>query len=83
MACLSLERAQRVRLFAPAGTPAQTVARINAAVTQVLQAPDRARRLKQRKADFQPNSAADYQKWLDAQSDSWGQLTKDASIKVD
>ncbi|MCJ0762474.1 Bug family tripartite tricarboxylate transporter substrate binding protein [Variovorax terrae] len=70
-------------LFAPAGTPAETVTRINAAVNQLLSSPEMGKRLVQLKAEFQPGSAADYQKWLDAQSDTWARLIKDASIKID
>lgn len=70
-------------LFAPAGTPADTVARINAAVGQVLGTPDMARRLAQLKAEFQPGSAADYRQWLDGQSETWARLIRDAGIKID
>lgn len=70
-------------LFAPAGTPAETVARINAAVNQLLSSPEMTARLAQIKAEFQPGSAADYQQWLNAQSDTWARLIKDASIRID
>lgn len=70
-------------LFAPADTPPETVARINTAVNQVLGSPEMATRLAQVKAEFQPNSAAEYQKWLNAQSDTWARLIREAAIRID
>ena len=70
-------------LFAPAGTPPETVAKINAAVNQLLGTPEMSKRLEQLKAEFQPNSAAQYKSWLDAQSVTWAKIIKEAGITID
>ena len=70
-------------LFAPSGTPPEMIAKINAAVNQVLSTPEMTKRLETLKAEFQPNSAAQYKTWLDGQSTTWAKIIKDADIKID
>ena len=70
-------------LFAPSGTSPEMIAKINAAVNQVLSTPEMTKRLETLKAEFQPNSAAQYKTWLDGQSTTWAKIIKDADIKID
>ncbi|MES2184551.1 MAG: tripartite tricarboxylate transporter substrate binding protein [Pseudomonadota bacterium] len=70
-------------LFAPAGTPAPVVARINEAVTQLLNSKEMTPRLQQLKVEPHHDSAAQYKAWLDKDSLVWTRLIKEASIKIE
>ena len=70
-------------LFAPAGTPAPTVARINAAINQIMNSKELAVRLQQLRVEPHTLSAAEYEAWLNAQSTSWSRLIKEAGIVID
>ena len=68
-------------LFAPSGTSPEMIAKINAAVNQVLSTPEMTKRLETLKAEFQPNSAAQYKTWLDGQSTTWAKIIKDSGFQ--
>ena len=70
-------------LFAPAGTPAATVGRLNAAINQVMNSKELATRLQQLRVEPSSLSAAEYENWLVGQSQSWSKLIKEAGVVVD
>jgi tripartite-type tricarboxylate transporter receptor subunit TctC len=70
-------------LFAPAGTPPTTVARINAAINQVMNSKELAPRLQQLRVEPHALSAVEYEAWLGNQTVSWSKLIKEAGIVVD
>lgn len=67
-------------VFAPAGTPAAIVERLNAAIREALQAPDTAERLA--KAGLEPAIAtpAEFAAQIKADQQRWSQIVKDAGI---
>ena len=70
-------------IFAPAGTPAATVGRLNAAINQVMNSKELATRLQQLRVEPSSLSAAEYENWLVGQSQSWSKLIKEAGVVVD
>ncbi|NML46720.1 tripartite tricarboxylate transporter substrate binding protein [Ramlibacter sp. G-1-2-2] len=70
-------------LFAPAGTPAATVAQINAAINQLMAGKEMAQRMQQLKVSPRQETPAQYKAWLDQEAKTWSQLIKDAAIKVE
>lgn len=70
-------------LFAPAGTSDETVAKINAAVNQIMGGKEMAARAQQLRVEPQAHSSAEYKAWLADQSMAWANLIKEAAIKLD
>jgi tripartite-type tricarboxylate transporter receptor subunit TctC len=70
-------------LFAPAGTPDDVVAKINAAVNQIMGSKEMAARAQQLKVEPHAYTSAEYKAWLTDQSVIWAKLIKDAGVKVD
>jgi tripartite-type tricarboxylate transporter receptor subunit TctC len=70
-------------LFAPAGTPDDVVARVNAAVNQIMGSKEMAARAQQLKVEPHAYTSAEYKAWLTEQSVIWAKLIKDAGVKVD
>ena len=70
-------------LFAPAGTPAETVKRMNKAVTDLMRTPTMQESL--RKMTVQPvyDTAEEYKAWLDKEAATWSALIKQANVKID
>ncbi len=68
-------------VFAPAGTPPQIVARLNAELNAVLRDPEAIGALT--KLGFQPvgGSSEDFRKLVVATIDKWGRVVRDAKLK--
>lgn len=69
-------------VLAPAGTPATIVDRLNAAIRQVLDAPDVSERLASVGAEVVGSSPAEANRFIQAQVRQWDQVVKDANIKA-
>ncbi len=70
-------------LFAPAGTPKDVVAKINADFNQVMRDPDVKQRLYVAGAEANPGTPDDLAKLLQAEMDKWAKVVKAANIKID
>jgi tripartite-type tricarboxylate transporter receptor subunit TctC len=70
-------------LFAPAGTPPEVVARINADVNAVLADPDVRAAMVKQGLIVGGGSAAEFKTFIDAESRKWGAIIKKVGITVD
>lgn len=70
-------------LSAPAGTPAEIIARLNAAYAQVCSEPDVRRRLAMIGIELTPSSAQEFSAYQRAESERWGKLIREHGILVD
>jgi tripartite-type tricarboxylate transporter receptor subunit TctC len=68
-------------LLAPAGTPPDIVKKINAAVVEVLKAPDMKAKLEGDGAEVVANTPEEFAKFLRDDTASWTKVVKDAGIK--
>ena len=72
-----------IGLFAPAGTPPQIVARINAEVQKIMRSPEIQKRLESEGAKFIPMSPEQFGAFQKAELGKWAKTIKDANIKID
>jgi tripartite-type tricarboxylate transporter receptor subunit TctC len=69
--------------FAPAGTPADLVNRINSEVTRALSAPDVRERLQQLGLEWRSNTSGEFAAFLREEVQKWAQAVKDSGAKAD
>jgi tripartite-type tricarboxylate transporter receptor subunit TctC len=69
--------------FAPAGTPADLVNRINSEVTRALSAPDVRERLQQLGLDWRSNTSGEFAAFLREEVQKWAKAVKDSGAKAD
>jgi tripartite-type tricarboxylate transporter receptor subunit TctC len=72
-----------IGLFAPAGTPPEIVARLNAEVQKVMQTPEVQKRLEVEGAKFIPTTPESFAAFQRAESEKWSKAIRDAGIKVE
>jgi tripartite-type tricarboxylate transporter receptor subunit TctC len=70
-----------ISLFAPAGTPAPVVERLNAEIAKALQHPDVRGRLLDLGADPSPMPVAQFKTWSQGEVSKWTRLVKEAGIQ--
>ncbi len=70
-----------ISLFAPAGTPAAVVERLNAEIAKALQHPDVRSRLLDLGADPSPMPVAQFKTWSLGEVSKWTRLVKEAGIQ--
>jgi tripartite-type tricarboxylate transporter receptor subunit TctC len=70
-------------IFAPAGTPAPVVAKLADAVARALQAPDVKERVAALGGEIPGYGPAEADRFVRAQAKLWGQVVRDAHIKVE
>jgi len=70
-------------IAAPAGTPAEIVGKLNAAINEGMQAPDIQERLTKLGAVSRRNSPDEFAAFIAAEHAKWSTLARSASIKVD
>jgi tripartite-type tricarboxylate transporter receptor subunit TctC len=70
-------------IVAPAGTPAEIVAKFNAAINEGMQASDIQERLTKLGAISRASSPAEFAAFIAAENAKWSALAKSANIKVD
>lgn len=68
-------------ILAPAGTPAAIVERLNAEFGKILTTPELKKRLEDLGADFAPNTAGEYAKFLRDDLEKWRRVVQQAGIK--
>ena len=70
-------------IVAPAGTPADAIARLNAAMTRALNAPDVHKRLQPLAQKPVPGTAADFGDYIRTQYALWGKVVKSTGAKAE
>jgi tripartite-type tricarboxylate transporter receptor subunit TctC len=70
-------------LFAPAGTPAAVVARLNAEINKVLSQPDVREKIANGGATAVGGSAEDFGQFVRADYARWGKIAKESNVKID
>lgn len=70
-------------LFAPAGTPREIVARLNADMVKALRQPETRKLLSQQGAEPIGNSEAEFAAFIQAEIAKWGRVIRAAGVKVD
>ena len=70
-------------LFAPAGTPKDIMARLNADMVKALRAPETRKLLGAQGAEAIGNSEAEFAAFIQAEIAKWGRVIKSAQVKVD
>jgi tripartite-type tricarboxylate transporter receptor subunit TctC len=69
--------------LAPAGTPPDVVAKLNADITAAMRHPEVSKRLQGLGAELNPGTPQDLRRFLDEDVERWAKVVKAASIKVD
>lgn len=70
-------------VVAPAGTPGEIVARLNADIVAALKSPEVAERLVAQGADIAGTSPQEFARFLDAEHARWSAAVKAANVKVE
>jgi len=70
-------------LFAPAGTPPDVVAKWNADVVRILNAPDMRERFTAQGAEAAPDSPADFARFVTGELAKYARIVKASGAKVD
>lgn len=68
-------------IVAPAGTPPETIQKINTTVLEILRTPEMSKRLMGLGAEVVGNSPAEFARFLEADTLKWAKVVKDARIE--
>jgi tripartite-type tricarboxylate transporter receptor subunit TctC len=72
-----------IGLFAPAGTPPEIVARLNAEVQKIMRSPEIEKRLEAEGAKFIPTTPREFAAFQRAEAEKWAKAIRDANIKIE
>jgi tripartite-type tricarboxylate transporter receptor subunit TctC len=72
-----------IGLFAPAGTPADIVARINAETQKIMTSPEVQKRLEAEGAKFMPTTPQQFAAFQREELEKWGRIIREANIRID
>src|SRR5258706_5753143 len=72
-----------IGLFAPAGTPPEIVARINAEVQKIMRSPEIEKRLETEGAKFIPTTPQSFAAFQRAEAEKWAKAVHDANIRIE
>ena len=72
-----------VGLLAPARTPRETVARLNAEIARILELPDMKSRFAELGLEAAPGSPEDLDRWIRGEMDRWGRLIRERKITLE
>ena len=72
-----------IGVFAPAGTPRDIVAKLNAEVVRIMQAPEIQKRLLNEGARFTPWTPDEFAGFVKSEIAKWAKVVKEAGIRVD
>ena len=72
-----------IGIYAPAGTPADIVAKLNTEIMRIMRLPDVQTRLANEGAKSRPNTPAEFGAFARAETVKWGKVIRDAGVRVD
>jgi tripartite-type tricarboxylate transporter receptor subunit TctC len=72
-----------IGLFAPAGTPPEIVARVNAEVQKIMRSPEIEKRLETEGAQFIPTTPQSFAAFQRAEAEKWAKAIHDANIRIE
>ena len=72
-----------IGIFAPTGTPAAVVEKLNKAFNKVMQDPEMRKRLEQQGDEVMTGSVKDFQKFVARSDQEWRKIALDAKISID
>jgi tripartite-type tricarboxylate transporter receptor subunit TctC len=70
-------------VLAPARTPPEIIAKLNAEMTRIIQLPDIRKNLASQGTTPLPMAAPEFGKWLVEQKDRWAKLARDTGFKFE
>ena len=70
-------------LFAPAGTPAPVLAKLNAAIVKVLAQPDVKKKINEQGAEVYSETPEQFAAFIQAESVKWGKVVKESGASLD
>jgi len=70
-------------VVAPVGTPREVVARLNAEISRIANAPEMRDRLGKQGADVRTNTPEEFGTFIRSETAKWAKVVKDANIRVD
>jgi len=69
-------------LFAPAGTPAPIVDKLNGGMNAVLRQPEIVERLKQLNVESRENTPEEFRAFVGAEMEKWSGVVREANIRL-
>ena len=72
-----------IGLFAPAGTPAEIVRKLNVEVQRIMRLPEVARRMEVEGERFTPSTPEDFAQFIRAETAKWSKVIRDAGLKAE
>ena len=70
-------------MFAPAGTPAPGLAKLNAAIVKVLAQPDVKKKINEQGAEVYSETPEQFAAFIQAESVKWGKVVKESGASLD
>jgi tripartite-type tricarboxylate transporter receptor subunit TctC len=70
-------------VVAPAGTPRNVVARLNAEITRIVNSPEMRDNLGKQGADVRTNTPDEFAAFIRGEKMKWAKVVKDANVKID
>ena len=70
-------------MFAPAGTPAPVLAKLNAAIVKVLAQPDVKNKINEQGAEVYSETPEQFAAFIQAESVKWGKVVKESGASLD
>jgi tripartite-type tricarboxylate transporter receptor subunit TctC len=70
-------------MFAPAGTPALVLAKLNAAIVKVLAQPDVKKKINEQGAEVYSETPEQFAAFIQAESVKWGKVVKESGASLD
>ena len=70
-------------MFAPAGTPAPALAKLNAAIVKVLAQPDVKKKINEQGAEVYSETPEQFAAFIQAESVKWGKVVKESGASLD
>jgi tripartite-type tricarboxylate transporter receptor subunit TctC len=70
-------------VVAPAGTPRNVVARLNAEITRIVNSPEMRDNLGKQGADVRTNTPEEFAAFIRGEKMKWAKVVKDANVKID
>ena len=70
-------------MFAPAGTPAPVLAKLNAAIVKLLAQPDVKKKINEQGAEIYSETPEQFAAFIQAESVKWGKVVKESGASLD